>query len=64
MRVSTVSENRIDIHLSSNELYDIFGGYEYINYGEKDCRAKIHRLICALVPEIFPLDCKKIMIEV
>ena len=65
MRVSTVNENRIDIHLSADELYDIFGGYDNIDYKKTDCRAKINCLISALVPDMFfPLDCEKILIEV
>ncbi|MBO7520457.1 MAG: adaptor protein MecA [Clostridia bacterium] len=65
MRVEKTNDNRIDIHLSGTEMKDIFGGYEYIDYNETECRAKIHKIISTLLPNsILPLDCDKLLIEV
>ena len=65
MRVERKGENRMDILLSRAEINDIFGGYEYIDYEEEECRAKIHSIILTMIPNwLLPLDCKKIVIEV
>ena len=65
MKVNTVDENRIVIHLNNQEIYDIFGGYEFIDYDAADCRTKIHGLLAAAIPSaIMPFDCERVLIEV
>lgn len=65
MRINTVSDNRIDIFLSDEEINDIFGGYELIDYDAPDCRTKIHNLLAAAIPDILlPLNCERVLIEV
>lgn len=65
MRIKTVSSDRIDIYLSNDEIEDIFGGYELIDYDTPECRIRIHSLLAAAMPgRILPLDCERILIEV
>ena len=65
MRVEKCSDNRIEIHLSREEIHSIFGGYEYIDYNEIGCREKIHRIVTENISgAYFPLDCDKLLIEV
>lgn len=65
MQVKKIGENRVDIYLNREEIYDIFGGYEFIDYDEKDCRTKIHGLLAAAIPSVFlPIDCNKVFIEI
>lgn len=65
MRVCEVEDNKIEIYLSPKEIYDIFGGYEYINYKTAESKGKIHKLLAAAIPEkLLPLDCEQVLIEV
>lgn len=65
MRVKTIDENRIVIYLNNQEICDIFGGYEFIDYDAADCRTKIHGLLAAAIPSaIMPFDCDRVLIEV
>lgn len=65
MKVYLFDENRVNIYLNLQEINDIFGGYENIDYNMPDCRVKIHGLIAATLPAaLLPLDCTKILIEV
>ena len=65
MKINTVNENRIDIYLSEDEINDIFGGYELIDYDAPDCRMKIHNLLAAAIPDmLLPLNCERVLIEV
>lgn len=65
MRIEEFGNHRFDIHLSGEELRAIFGGYEYIDYDNKECREKIHSLIYGNIPENISLfECRKILIEV
>ena len=65
MKINTINENRIDIFLSDEEISDIFGGYELIDYDAPDCRTKIHNLLAAAIPDmLLPLNCERVLIEV
>ena len=57
MKVCEVEENKIEIYLNPKEIYDIFGGYEYINYKTAESKGKIHKLLAATIPKrLLPLD--------
>lgn len=65
MKINTINENKIELYLTDEEVDDIFGGYELIDYNTPECRIKIHSLIISAAPKsLFPLDCERIFIEV
>lgn len=65
MKVKIVDENKIVIYLNSQEIFDIFGGYKFIDYDTAHCRTKIHGLLAAAIPsELLPFDCERVLIEV
>ncbi len=65
MRINTINDNKIELYLSDEEVENIFGGYELIDYDAPECRIKIHSLIISAAPKtLFPLDCERVLIEV
>lgn len=65
MRVEAIGKNEFRIYLSDEEISFIFGGYELIGYENKTEKAAMNSLLrLALPPEVYPLDCNKIMLEV
>lgn len=65
MKINRANDQRIELYLSDEEIESLFGSYELIDYNIPECRIKIHSLlISAATDELFPLDCKRLLIEV
>lgn len=65
MTIDTIDENRIKIDLTDDEIYLLFGGYEKIDYSNEQSKRTLNLLFKKAVPsDEFPLDCRKLLIEV
>lgn len=65
MTVDTISKNKIRIDLTNEEIEIFFGGYEHINYSDPDSKLAINLILKEALPnEMFPLDCKRVILEV
>ncbi len=65
MNSYTIGKDKVKIRLTEEEVKELFGGYEKIDYECPRARAVIDSLICGVLPEsMLPLDCKKVLIEV
>lgn len=65
MRINNINESIIELYLSDDEIENIFGGYEFIDYDTPENRIKIHSLLTSAAPKaMLPIDCNKILIEV
>ena len=65
MRINNISDSVIELYLSNDEIENIFGGYEFIDYDVPESRIKIHSLLLSAEPKTLSrIDCDKILIEV
>ncbi|MEE0808540.1 MAG: adaptor protein MecA [Acutalibacteraceae bacterium] len=65
MKVETLSKTQIKISLSRDEIQTFFGGYNLIDQKNPNSKKMLNLLLKEAIPdEDFPLDCKRVLIEV
>ena len=65
MKVETLSKTQVKISLSRDEIHTFFGDYNLIDHKNPNSKKMLNLLLREALPdETFPLDCKRVMIEV
>lgn len=65
MKSYNLSEDKIKICLTDDEVESLFGSFDMIDYDSPHSRAILDSLICSALPEkMLPLSCEKVLIEV
>lgn len=65
MDTYTINKDKVKIRLTDDEVKELFGGYDNIDYDCPRSRAVLDSLLLNVLPEsMLPLDCKKVLIEV
>ncbi len=65
MKVEALSKTQVKISLSRDEIQTFFGGYHLIDYKNPNSKKMLNLLLKEALPdEVFPLDCKRVLIEV
>lgn len=65
MNIEALSETRLRITLDGKEVYELFGGYEKINYDDPLTRLVLHGIVKQALPDdSFLRSCRKLLIEV
>ncbi len=65
MHIVTISKDKIRISLTDQEIIELFGSYDMIDYSNPHSKMAINMLFHIAVPDdMLPLDCKRVLIEV
>ena len=65
MNTYNINKDKVKITLTDDEVNDLFGGYDLIDYNCPRSRAVLDSLLLGALPEsMLPLDCKQVLIEV
>ncbi len=65
MHIETINKDKIKISLTDDEIKELFGSYDLIDYSKPHSKMAINMLFRIAVPEdMLPLDCTRVLIEV
>ena len=65
MNIDTLSDNKIQISLTDEEVSSIFGGYDKINYNNPQAKLRLNSFLnSVIVSANFSLDSKSLIVEI